>query len=148
MSRLAEVTSRNEKVLMDMNAAEQDLATYLQTLSQRQAQLDKKRAKVEQMQEIITKQANHVQKLVADRDNALQKARMPHRRREFARKIKEELEEKGEMSPPATDTSAIEPSEDELLSIKPVQPPKEAAFYCSNIEPDREREEAPPIDGE
>jgi len=55
MSRLAEVSSRNEKVLMDMNAAEQDLATYLQMLSQRQARLDKKRAKVEQMQEIITK---------------------------------------------------------------------------------------------
>lgn len=134
MSRLAEVTSRNEKVLIEMNAAEQDLATYLQTLSQRQAQLEKKRAKVEQMQEIITKQANHVQKLVADRDNALQKARTLHYRREFAKKKKDELEENGEKRPPATDASSVEPSEDELLSIEPVQPPKEAAFYRSKIE--------------
>jgi chromosome segregation ATPase len=133
-NRLAEVSARNEKVLADMNAAEQDLATYLQTLSQRQAQLDKKKAKVEQMQEIITKQDNHVQKLVADRDSALHKARLLHYRREFARTRKEELEENGEMSPSATGESAVEPSEDELLSIEPVQPQKKAAFYRSKID--------------
>jgi peptidoglycan hydrolase CwlO-like protein len=59
-NRLMEVSARNEKVLADMNAEEQDFATYLKTLSQRQARLDKKRAKVEQMQEIITKQDNNV----------------------------------------------------------------------------------------
>jgi chromosome segregation ATPase len=132
-NRLVEVSARNEKVLADMNAAEQDLATYLQTLSQRQAQLDKKRAKVEQMQEIITKQDSNVQKLVTDRDSALHKARLLHYRRESAKKKKGELEENSEMSPSATDESALEPPEGELLSIEPVQPPKEPAFYRSKI---------------
>ena len=72
------------------------------------------------MQEIITKQDSNVQKLVADRDSALHKARLLHYRREFARKRKGELEETSEMSPSATDEPASEPPEDELLSIEPV----------------------------
>ncbi|CAJ1965880.1 unnamed protein product [Cylindrotheca closterium] len=54
-SKLNETKARNERVMQDMTAAEEDLANYIQHLSQRQEKLEKKRNKVKQYEEIIEK---------------------------------------------------------------------------------------------
>lgn len=134
-SRLMEVTARNEKVLADVAAAEQDLQEYMQAMSQREAKLERTRSKLEQMNGILTAQEANVQKFEKERDAALRKARQFHYRRDEERKRKEEEEEnQDELTPPSTEELTSDPTEEELEAIEPVQTKKEAAFYQSKIE--------------
>ena len=132
-NRLEEVTARNQKVLADMNAAEQDLQAYMQTVLQREARLEKHRARLDAMNDIISKQEANVQKLQTDKDAALLKARQVHYLRDVERKKKEEQEDDDVLSPAAEEVT-VEPTEEELLAIEPVQTAKEPAFYKSKIE--------------
>jgi len=133
--RLVEVTARNEKVLADMAAAEQDLLLYMQAMTQREEKLKKSREKLEKMQGVITKQEANVNKLVKDRDAALHKARQLHYTRDAqVKKQAEEEESEQVLTPPSTEEETAEPTEAELEAIEPVETKKEPAFYLSKIE--------------
>lgn len=128
------MTARNKKVLVGMNVAERDLDDYVQTLSQREAQLEKKRAKVQQMQEIFTKHETHVQKLGADRNEALHVARNQQYILIASKQRKEGRDSRPQMSPLAGDESGGQSSAEELLAIEPVGTNRESNYYRSKIE--------------
>jgi chromosome segregation ATPase len=134
-NRLTEVTARNEKVLADLAAAEQNLQQHVQAMSQREEKLTSTRLKLEKMQEVITKQEANVKKLEKDRDAALVKARELQFHRNADKKRKEEKEENDDtLTPPSTEESTAEPTEEELEAIEPVEVRKETAYYLSKIE--------------
>jgi chromosome segregation ATPase len=133
-NRLVEVTARNEKVIADAVAAEEDLQQHLQTKTQREEKLKKTKTKIEAMNEVIAGQERNVQKLERDRDDALLKARKLHFSRDAERKRQEEEDEEDTSTPPSTEELTAEPTQEELEAIEPVQTEKEAAFYQSKIE--------------
>jgi hypothetical protein len=84
------------------------------------------------MQEVITKQEANVKKLKKDRDAALMKARELQFHRNADKKRKEEKEENDNiLTPPSTEESTAEPTEEELEAIEPVEVRKETAYYLS-----------------
>lgn len=98
-ARLNEVNVRNEKVLDDLKTAEEELAIYVQNLSQRQEKLEKKRQKVKQYEEIIETRDNEILDIDAQTLKYLVAART------LAVNRKKEEEAGGEDEPMATDYS-------------------------------------------
>lgn len=118
-NRLTEVTARNEKVLTDALAAEEDLQRHLQNKTQREEKMQKTKRKLQAMDEVIVKQEANVKTMEDDRDKALLKARELHYRRDAER---------------TRQGISTQPTQEELVAIKPVETGKEPAYYESKIE--------------
>lgn len=133
--RLEEVTERNERVICDLEAAENDLEMYLNTLTQRQAHLDKKRAKLEQMLEIIEKQTEKVLQSTVDRDDGLRRARrlVFERNRNQQRKAEHENESEETLSLTAEEMTQ-EPTAEELEAIEPTATRRDQEYYRAKID--------------
>jgi peptidoglycan hydrolase CwlO-like protein len=127
--KLNEVKVRNEKVLEDMKMAEEELAIYVQNLSQRQEKLEKKRHKIKQYTDIIEKRDNEIMDIDAQTNKYL----VIVRRLAVQRKKKEDSS--GEDEVMGTDYSQ-EPTEEELAAIDTPDPStvKDPKHYQTRLE--------------
>jgi len=127
--RLLEVTTRNNKVLADLQQVEDDLAQYLASLSQRSAHLEKRRAKIALMNQAIQDQMTAVAKKKATRDIALNRARTMHLSREFARRQKQASQDSQASTP-----EYIAPTEMDLEAVEIKTVPNSVDSYARKIE--------------
>jgi chromosome segregation ATPase len=122
-TRLEEVRIRNDKVLNDMRAAEDDLALYVQNLSQRQEKLERKRDKVKELENICEKQEARIKEIKGDVKNFLMKARVFT----FHRQVRDEQEEAdGEE---VDSQLSQDPTDEELKAIPITDTDKEPTYY-------------------
>ena len=134
---LEEVVARNEKVLVDLKKAETDMTSFLNALSQRQEQLERKRAKVNQIREAVKQFEDSVLEKEQDRDKCLRTARiLQYRRNERKRRLDREKEaqggndnEEGCETPDVSD----EPTEEELAQIEIVQVEHDKDYYATRM---------------
>lgn len=116
-TRLHEVATRNQKVLADMQTNEDELSQYLSSLSQRNVQLEKRRAKIAMMHQAIEDQKATVAKKQGTRDIALRRARTMHISREFARLQKHASHDALGPSPEYVEPTDIELEEVEMKVV-------------------------------
>lgn len=127
--RLHEVATRNQKVLADMQKNEDELSQYLSLLSQRNVQLEKRRAKIAMMHQAIDDQKATVAKKQGIRDIALRRARTMHVSREFARMQKHASQDALGPSP-----EYIEPTDMELEVVETKVVSNSVDSYARRIE--------------
>lgn len=74
-SHLDETIVRNQKVRDEISAAENQLTQLLETQTQQKSQLARKREKLEKYRTIVASHEQNIEGFVAERENALKKAR-------------------------------------------------------------------------
>jgi len=132
-AKLNETKARNERVLQDMNAAEDDLANYIQHLSQRQERLEKKRNKVKQYEEFVEKKNAQIQESEEQAKKYLRTAKTLA----FHRQKKDNLDEAA-----AESEWSQEPSDADLEGIAmpdQSQMKKDPKYYMTRLERLKER---------
>ena len=141
-SRLDEISTRSKKILDEERAAENDLTQFLETQTQQQSQIEKKRAKHEKYQRIVSQHEKNIELTLADRENALTKARKLHYR--YLQR-KEAVEEGSEEAAPSKETNQ-DPTPEDLEAIEPQRVKQEPEYYeprirntKKKIEKERER---------
>jgi chromosome segregation ATPase len=133
-NRLDETVVRNSRIMDDMEAAEANLTTFLETQTQKKDQIEKKRKKLEQYQQTVAMHQEKCDKLSAERDTTLEAARKLHYRLMLRKKVAEE-KEKGNSE---VDLSA-EPTQEEIEAVEPVHVKNETGYYQSRIDRMKEK---------
>jgi chromosome segregation ATPase len=133
-NRLDETVVRNSRIMEDMEAAEADITNFLETQTQKQDQIEKKRKKLEQYQQTVAKHQEKCDKLSAERDSTLETARKLHYRLTLRKKVAEEKQEGNS----EVDISA-EPTQEDMEAIEPLQMQKETGYYQSRIDRFKEK---------
>jgi chromosome segregation ATPase len=145
-AKLEEVRTRNYKVLEDIKVAEDDLAQYVQSISQREEKLEKKREKVRQYETIIEQQEQKVKRLKASAKEDLKNARKIAYQR-----VMEERREALETGGKEVDDSQFtqDPTDEDLEEIEITETDKEPSYYearmaraTRKIEQEKERRNA------
>lgn len=131
---LEEITMRNEKVLHDMQAAELDMNKFLETQSQHQDIVAKKRKKVEQYREVIAKHQANVDKYSSERESLLFKAR----KLEYDLGIHKQQQKQDEHG--ILDVSEqADPTAEDLQGIEPRVMAKDTKYYETRIKSTKQK---------
>lgn len=125
-SRLDDCTMRNAKVLHDIKAAENDLTQFLETQTQQNDQIEKKRQKLRKYQHDVNELGNKIADIAATRETALKNARIMHFRYQHRQKAEDETSEDGSVP---LEEIRTEPTEEELEAIEPLNVKNEPRYY-------------------
>ena len=125
--RLEEVTTRNEKVLEEIEEAESELYKYTQGHAKLQANVEKKRKKLEQIEAVCEQQKVKAADAVSDVEEWTAKARQLTFDLQEEKKQKE-AQENGEQYNPC------EPTDEDLAQIEPEETRKKLEYYQAKIE--------------
>jgi chromosome segregation ATPase len=143
--RINEVDIRNEKVLRDIATAEQDLADFVQNLTQRQEKLEKKREKIRQFEAIIEKRDDEIQDIKATIGEYLQTAKKLAAQRLALEKEQAENFDSKSQKLTEEDLEAIE-----IPQLDSIKPPKHFETRVqrmkSKIQEEEERRSASEVD--
>ena len=123
-NRISECAARNEKVLAEMAAANENMTQLLTAKSEMADTLEKKRRKLDKYKEAIVETKRKAESLESDKDAALRAARKLSYGLELHKQHTDERESLSSQS-----ELRAEPTEEELEAIEPIEPPKEASFY-------------------
>jgi chromosome segregation ATPase len=141
--QLEEVKIRNEKVLDDMDMADEKLNLHIQNMSQRAEKIEKKRDKIQQLQTIVAKQEAKAQETTVEANRTLRRARKLAFKRTQKKQRKQDGLDTSQESEPIRD-----PTEEELewFDIQEVdQDPSyfepRIALQQAKIEKERKRRE-------
>lgn len=115
-----ETTARNEKVLADLNKADEKLEEFVKSQAQRQASVDKKKKKVADAEEAFAKRKDEVDSATEKREEAINKARLMTFRRSQEKKKKEREAQQGDEDI-EEEPAPLEPEEADLEAIEPVE---------------------------
>ena len=130
--RLAEIKIRNEKVLQDMKSAEEDLGIYIQSQTQRDEKIEKRRQKVKQYEEILEKHEERAKKFKADVQKYLRAAkRLTYKRLLEEKEAFQHDGQEGHESQKSDSTQG--PSDEELDAISIVDTDREPAYFEARI---------------
>jgi len=127
--QLDESTSRNDKIIADLESAQEKLAEFVTSQARSRAQLDKKRAKVTQAEEVLSKQQDEVARVTEARDAVMNKARQMTWERNKEKARKDRLN-RGE----SEDGSTVEPQDEDLESIEPIETEKTPSTIKAKID--------------
>lgn len=133
ISRRDEVAARNAKVLEDMEKAEEALQAIVQMQSQKSQVIEKKRQKLEQLSEIVTKHRAAVAEREEEKERALRKARKVTLR--LKKQEDREDGENDENEPPSQATI----TEEQLESVEIRKVEKEAKWYEAKVQRAKEK---------
>ena len=124
-TRIDECSARNEKVLAELKAADDELTQLLECKTQQEAQLEKKRTKLAKYRAAIETVVEKEKALHADKVDALRKAKTMLYRLNLLQEYNREEKSVEDCQPVLSST----PTEEELDAIEPIEVPKEAGYY-------------------
>lgn len=143
--QLDEVTSRNVKIMNEMEKLEERMEDIVKGQTRRMEQLDKVRAKVEQMEEAVNQQ----ERLVAEIKGKVNEALAGARKMQFSYERDTtmfQLKEANGGELPHGEDFELEPTEEDLKGIEIVEVPNDSKFYkiklqskLKKIEQERQR---------
>jgi structural maintenance of chromosomes protein 6 len=125
----------NARALEAVRAAENDLTQFLETQTQQNDQIEKKRRKLSQYKEAVASLENQIHAILADREKSLTKARTLHFRYEQSVKAEKETSEDGDDGENGGDVALeaeeakAEPADDDLQAIEPQRVNHEPKYY-------------------
>jgi chromosome segregation ATPase len=129
----------NARALEAVRAAENDLTQFLETQTQQNDQIEKKRRKLSQYKEVVVSLENQIHAILADREKALTKARTLHVRYEQSEKAEKETSEDGEdggevaleteEAKTEPTVAKAEPTDDDLRAIEPQRVSHDPKYY-------------------
>lgn len=128
-SRVEEMNARNTKVLQELQAASDELTSYMSSLSQRDEKLQKKRNKLKQLEEIVKKQEEKISEITSDVMKYLRHSRILAYHR-----IKREEAETEELNDTEASQLFQEPTDDELEAIDINDVEKDSKYYRAKVE--------------
>ena len=115
-SKLNEVTIRNERILDDLKAAENEMTQFLETQSQKKDAIQKKREKLEKYNAAIAQHQTKIDGIAAEMEEALHMAKVLHYRLTYAKMKRDSGIEEGV---PLDDGLELpEPTEEDLAKIE------------------------------
>jgi len=138
-SRLDEITVRNAKVVEDLKAAESEMSQFLETQTQRENQIQRKREKLDKYKKIVSEHERHIETMTEEREAALKKARKLHFRF-MQRKGKESNSD--ELPASDVEVSQHDPTVEDLEAIQPLTVPHEMEYYEARIKKTRKQLDA------
>ena len=139
-TELEEVQVRNEKVLADMKAADEELREYAQDQSQREEKVKKRREKFQQLENILAQQEEKVAQVQNSRNKALTTARKLQYKRTQREKMQGEAQGEGgdtqitALTMESTDEPTQEPTDEELDSIEVHDEEQKPDYFESRIQ--------------
>ena len=122
--RLEETSIRNAKILDDISTAENDLTQFIETQTQQNDKLEKKRQKLEKYKDDLRTLEQQLDTIATRRDDYLLKARTM-RFRSQQRSSQADDEGESEHKP----SIRVEPTEEELEAIEPTVCKHEPSWY-------------------
>lgn len=125
-SSLADCKMRSDKILSDIDAIQVDLTQYLETQTQQHDQIEKKRQKLQKYQDAVGTFEKAIANIVISRDKSLLKARTMHFRYQ-QRKLSDV--NTAEDNPTPKEDIRIEPTNEELEAIEPLNVKNEPNWY-------------------
>lgn len=132
-TRLDETAVRNQKVRDEIQAAEGELTQLLETQTQQQSQIAKKREKLEKYQAVVAKHEQNIEGLFTDRESALKKARKLHfrfkQRVDAKSKATEGVQAEGGPSEEVSQDASFE----DIEAIEPIKVKHEPDYYEARI---------------
>lgn len=131
-SSLDETVIRNTKIMEDMQKAEAEITTFLETQTQQQDQINKKRRKLEQYEQAIKKHQEKLDAVAADKEKSLMTARILHHRLTLRKQLAQE-EEEGAEDGPKIDLD-VEPTKEVLEAIEPLTMKREPEHFQVRID--------------
>eukprot|EP00571_Detonula_confervacea_P004119 CAMPEP_0172311834 /NCGR_PEP_ID=MMETSP1058-20130122/15802_1 /TAXON_ID=83371 /ORGANISM="Detonula confervacea, Strain CCMP 353" /LENGTH=1228 /DNA_ID=CAMNT_0013025129 /DNA_START=30 /DNA_END=3716 /DNA_ORIENTATION=+ len=131
--QLDEITSRNKKILDDMDAVDAKLEDIVKGQTRRMELVDKVRAKAEQVEEAVNQQEGIVAEIKVKKSDALAGARkMQFSYHREARMLKLKKDNGGEV-PPGEELE-LEPTDEDLDEIEIVSPERNSKHYKSRVQ--------------
>ena len=127
-ARLEESSIRNAKILEDISVAERELTQFLETQTQQNDKLEKKRQKLQKYQDDLHTLEQQLDTIAARRDDYLLKARTMHFRVQ-QQSSQVDVEDDLERQPDIRE----EPTEEELEAIEPIVCKHEPSWYQLRI---------------
>jgi len=135
--RINECAARNDRVLADMQEADQSLTQFLESKTQQEDLLDKKRQKLEKYHAAIDKIREKVNICDAKKNEALRRARqMWFRFQIFDKTSKDAKDEELVIS---QEEVHVEPTEEELEAIEPIQVERDMNYYEAKMNKCKEK---------
>lgn len=131
-SRLDESAVRSSKIMNDLTNAERDLTQFMDTQSQREELLEKKRRKLESYKEVITKHQEKLDAIAVDKEQALHTARALHFR--LSQRVKYKKQEAEGVEVELRVDIDAEPTPEQLNDIDPKRMKYEAAHFEAKID--------------
>lgn len=131
--QLDEITSRNKKILDDMDKVDAKLEDIVKGQTRRMEQVDKIRAKVEQVSEAVQQQEGTVAEIkgkVADALAAAKKMQYSYNREVHMF----ELKQKNGGDVPPGEEMELEPTEEDLESIEVVEPGRNSKHFKAKLQ--------------
>jgi len=130
-NRLEEISARNEKVVKEILTCEHSLKEFMNNQTERTRLVGKKRKKLEQVEDAISKQTEVVQSRTGSKDDSLHKARLLTHQNNKMREAKERKAE-------GLEEVDVEPLSDEFLAeelknIEPIKDDKKPEYYKTKI---------------
>ena len=123
-AKLNECAARNDRVLTEMTSAEQELTQQIESKSQLEAQVEKRRKKLEKTQAALATLQEKLDVVEGEKEKSLRNARLLMFRYNALKK-QDDSNEKGELEAP---------TEEDLEAIEPFDPPKDHAYYEAKID--------------
>jgi chromosome segregation ATPase len=126
-ARLEESSIRNARILEDISLAERELTQFLETQTQQNDKLEKKRQKLRKYQDDLETLNQQLDVIAARRDDFLLKARIMHFRVQQQQRSSQPDDdgEKMELQPEIRE----EPTDEELEAIEPIVCKHEPSWY-------------------